>query len=83
MQWMLRTTYCLIAASIAAWAMLSPVAAQPVASIAEHFRGKTIKLMIATGTGGAYGGYALVFAQYFGKHVPGEPTTVPSLGATL
>ena len=33
--------------------------------------------MIATGTGGAYGAYGLVFAQYFGKHVPGEPAVVP------
>ena len=57
--------------------MLSPATAQPAASIAEHFRGKTIKLIIATGTGGAYGGYALVFAQHFGKHVPGEPAIVP------
>jgi len=73
MTWMLRTTCCLIAA----WFMLSSAGAQPAASMAEHFRGKTIKLMIATGTGGAYGGYALVFAQYFGKHVPGEPTIVP------
>ena len=75
--WMLRTAYCLITASIATWAMVSSAASQPAASIAEHFRGKTIKLMIATGTGGAYGGYALVFAQHFGKHVPGEPAIVP------
>jgi len=73
MQWMLRTTYGLIAA----WFMLSSASAQPAASVAEHFRGKTIKLMIATGTGGAYGGYALVFAQHFGKHVPGEPAITP------
>jgi len=73
MQWMLRTTYGLIAA----WFMLSSASAQPAASVAEHFRGKTIKLMIATGTGGAYGGYALVFAQHFGKHVPGEPGITP------
>ena len=33
--------------------------------------------MIATSTGGAYGAYGLVFAQFFGRHVPGEPTVVP------
>ena len=52
-------------------------AAQPTAPSRDYFRGKTIKLNIATGTGGAYGAYALVFAQYFGRHIPGEPAVVP------
>src|SRR5688572_16588631 len=58
-------------------AMVSSTSAQPTASVADHFRGKTIKLNIATSAGGAYGAYALVFAQFFGKHVPGEPAVVP------
>jgi tripartite-type tricarboxylate transporter receptor subunit TctC len=58
-------------------AIASTVMAQPAPSVADHFRGKTIKLNIATSSGGAYGSYALVFAQYFGKHVPGEPAVVP------
>lgn len=71
---MLRTAYCLITVLIAAFVMAPPVSAQ---SVADHFRGKSIKIIIATGTGGAYGSYALVFAQYFGKHVPGEPSITP------
>lgn len=51
--------------------------AQPASPVADHFRGKTIKLNIATSAGGAYGAYALVFAQHFGRHVPGEPAVVP------
>ena len=66
-----------IAALITVWTLLAPAAAQPADAIAQHFRGKTIRLIIATGTGGAYGGYGLVFAHYFGKHVPGEPAVVP------
>lgn len=62
---------------IIALATLSAAASQPANSIADHFRGKTVKLMISTGSGGAYGSYALVFAQHFGKHVPGEPAVVP------
>jgi tripartite-type tricarboxylate transporter receptor subunit TctC len=42
-----------------------------------YFKGKSIRLIIPTGSGGAYGGYALVFAQFFGKHIPGEPPIVP------
>jgi tripartite-type tricarboxylate transporter receptor subunit TctC len=58
-------------------AMVASATAQPIESAAQFFRGKTIKLMIATSTGGAYGAYALVFAQHFGRHVPGEPAIVP------
>jgi tripartite-type tricarboxylate transporter receptor subunit TctC len=72
MNLILRIACCLIATG----GVLSSAAAQPADSVAQHFRGKTIKLMIATGTGGAYGGYGLVFAQHFGKHVPGEPAVV-------
>ena len=67
----------LVSVAIAALAMLLSATAQPSDKIAQHFRGKTIRLMIATGTGGAYGGYGLVFAQHFGKHIPGDPTVVP------
>ena len=65
MTWMLRTAYSLVATLFALWAILSPAIAQPAASIAEHFRGKTIKLMIATGTGGAYGGYCADITHTF------------------
>jgi tripartite-type tricarboxylate transporter receptor subunit TctC len=74
---MFRTATALIAASITWWAAVSSVGAQPADAIAQHFHGKTIRLIIATGTGGAYGGYGLVFAQYFGKHIPGEPAITP------
>src|SRR3954453_20743569 len=47
--------------------------AQPTGFLADYFRGKTIRLNIATASGGAYGAYALVFAQYYGRHIPGEP----------
>lgn len=69
---------CLVIGSpVAGLALPSSAYAQPPGSVAEHFRGKTIRLMIATGTGGAYGGYGQVFVQHFGKHVPGEPAVVP------
>jgi tripartite-type tricarboxylate transporter receptor subunit TctC len=44
---------------------------------AEHFKGKVIKLVIPTGPGGAYGLYGLLFAQHFGRHVPGNPAVTP------
>jgi tripartite-type tricarboxylate transporter receptor subunit TctC len=57
-------------------AMLSPASAQSTDDAAQIFKGKTIKVDIATGPGGAYGAYGLVFVQYFGKHIPGNPTVV-------
>jgi tripartite-type tricarboxylate transporter receptor subunit TctC len=62
--------FCLIA-----WAMLAPAQAEE-SPVAQFFRGKTIRLMVATSTGGAYGAYAQLFAQFFGRHVPGEPAVI-------
>ena len=56
---------------------LSTAVAQTTGSIADYFRGKTIRLNIAAASGGAYGAYALVFAQYYGRHIPGEPAVLP------
>jgi tripartite-type tricarboxylate transporter receptor subunit TctC len=56
---------------------VSTAIAQPTGFIADYFRGKTIRLNIATASGGAYGAYALVFAQYYGRHIPGEPAVLP------
>ena len=55
----------------------NPAAAQSSDSVAEFYRGKTIRLVVPTGPGGAYGLYALLFAQHFGRHLPGEPVVLP------
>ena len=41
------------------------------------FKGKTIRLIIGTSTGGGVDLYARVVAQFLGKHLPGEPTILP------
>ena len=40
------------------------------------FKGKTIRLIIGTATGGGVDLYARLVAQFLGKHLPGEPTVV-------
>lgn len=75
-QWMLNWFFraaCCIAALAAG---LSFVQAQTAGDAAQIFKGKTIKVDIATGPGGAYGAYGLVFVQHFGKHIPGNPAVV-------
>jgi tripartite-type tricarboxylate transporter receptor subunit TctC len=54
------------------------VSARPAADL---FKGKTIRLVVPTGPGGAYGLYGLLLAQYFGRHLPGEPAVVPEYRA--
>jgi tripartite-type tricarboxylate transporter receptor subunit TctC len=41
------------------------------------FKGKTIRLIIGTSTGGGVDLYARVVAQFLGRHLPGEPVLVP------
>jgi tripartite-type tricarboxylate transporter receptor subunit TctC len=71
MSWIFRTVCFLTAVLLSA----SSADAQSV-DVAKHFKGQTVKLIISTGSGGAYGGYGLVFAQYFGRHIPGQPAVV-------
>lgn len=42
------------------------------------FKGKTVTVYIAFGVGGGYDQYARLFARHVGRHIPGNPTVVPS-----
>jgi tripartite-type tricarboxylate transporter receptor subunit TctC len=66
-------TFCL-AAVVATLTLLASASAQ---SIAENFRGKTIRLLVPSSPGGDRGLYPTVFAPFFGKHIPGNPTVLP------
>lgn len=41
-----------------------------------HFKGKTIRLIVGTSTGGGVDLYARLVAQFLGRHLPGEPAIV-------
>jgi tripartite-type tricarboxylate transporter receptor subunit TctC len=43
----------------------------------HDFKGKTIRLIIGTSTGGGVDLYGRLVAQFLGRHLPGEPTVVP------
>jgi tripartite-type tricarboxylate transporter receptor subunit TctC len=58
----------IVAASPSAWAQ---------DAIADHFRGKTISVVIPTAPGGDRMTNAAPFMKYFGRHVPGNPNVVP------
>jgi tripartite-type tricarboxylate transporter receptor subunit TctC len=63
----------LLATSAACAVSTSKAAAQSE----TDFKGKTIRLIIGTSTGGGVDLYARLVAQHLGRHLPGEPTIVP------
>jgi tripartite-type tricarboxylate transporter receptor subunit TctC len=48
----------------------SAASADPVA---DFYKGKQINWILSAGAGGGYSAYALAFAPYFSKHIPGNP----------
>src|SRR5215207_9733951 len=56
-------------------------ASAPTASadtVADHFRGKTIRLIWPGAPGGDRGLYAFPFMKHFARHLPGNPNIVPA-----
>ena len=56
--------------------MLAAHAAAAADAVADFYRGKTISLYVGFPPGGGYDLYARVFAPYFTRHIPGNPTIV-------
>jgi tripartite-type tricarboxylate transporter receptor subunit TctC len=40
------------------------------------YKGKTIRMVVATSAGGGFDAYSRTIARYMGKHVPGQPSIV-------
>ena len=45
-----------------------------VSSAQDFYAGKTIRIIVGTGSGGGYDGSARLTARYLGKYIPGNPT---------
>jgi tripartite-type tricarboxylate transporter receptor subunit TctC len=45
-------------------------------AVAQFYRGRTISIYVGSPVGGGYDGYARLFARYFGKYIPGNPTVL-------
>lgn len=46
-------------------------------AVAQFYKGKQLKLYIASTSGGGYDSYGRLVGQYIGKYIPGNPTIVP------
>ena len=44
--------------------------------ITEHFRGKTVSLIVSVAAGGGYDVWARLLARHLGRNIPGQPTVV-------
>ena len=53
----------------------------------KFYEGKTIRIVVALGTGGDYDNYARMAGRYLGKYIPGNPTIIvqnmPGAGGLL
>lgn len=45
-------------------------------SLADFYRGKTVRIFIGFGPGGSSSLYAEILARYMGRHLPGNPTVI-------
>lgn len=68
----------MIKSLIAGWVMatLAPGAASAQAIPPDYFRGKTINIVVGSGTGDGYDLYSRMLAQYMSRHIPGNPRMI-------
>ena len=45
-------------------------------SVQDFYKGKTLRLIVGFGAGGAYDAYTRLLARHMGNHIPGSPTVV-------
>ncbi|MFT5440165.1 MAG: tripartite-type tricarboxylate transporter receptor subunit TctC [Alphaproteobacteria bacterium] len=60
-------------ALVAAGLVASPAIA---ASVADHYKKKTITILIGYGPGGTYDKYAMTMSRHYGNHIPGKPNVI-------
>jgi len=52
------------------------VSAATADPVADFYKGKTLTVVVPSGMGGSIGLYGRLFADHFGKHVPGKPNVI-------
>ncbi len=62
-----------LAALIFLWSSTASSLADPVA---DFYRGKTVRVIVGFGSGGAYDFYGRLVAAQLGKFVPGNPSVI-------
>ncbi|MFM1815798.1 MAG: hypothetical protein RLZ98_2493 [Pseudomonadota bacterium] len=63
----------LVAAALASCILTAPLA---VRAQGVDYKGKSIRMIIGSGTGGGFDAYGRLLALHMGRHIPGNPTFV-------
>jgi tripartite-type tricarboxylate transporter receptor subunit TctC len=62
-----------LSALAACTVLIASAPAAQAESVADFYRGKTIRIIIGTGIGGSYGVYATLVSRHLGRFIPGQP----------
>ncbi len=62
----------LVIGAMLAWSLIGSAEAD------DYFKGKTIRIVVGTPTGGGYDGYARLVARHLGNFIPGRPAVIIS-----
>jgi tripartite-type tricarboxylate transporter receptor subunit TctC len=68
---------CAFAAAMTLLATATPLTQASAQAMADHFRGKTVRILVPSAPGGDRALYPMIFAPFFGKHIPGNPSVQP------
>lgn len=62
--------------AIATFLVTAPSGIARADAIADFYKGKTLRVVVGYAVGGGYDIYGRVFAEFIGKHIPGNPTVI-------
>jgi tripartite-type tricarboxylate transporter receptor subunit TctC len=63
-------------AILLATVLMFGASAQAQESVADFYRGKQVKMIVPSGTGGGFDLYARYVARHIGRHIPGNPSVI-------
>jgi tripartite-type tricarboxylate transporter receptor subunit TctC len=67
----------IVSAALAALVLATAFSARAQDAVEQFYKGRQLKLYIASTPGGGYDSYGRLVGQYIGKYIPGNPTIVP------
>tara|TARA_R110000787_G_scaffold6681_8_gene23106 strand:+ start:1589 stop:2638 length:1050 start_codon:yes stop_codon:yes gene_type:complete len=73
---LLKIKQSLPVAAIAATATLIALPVSAAMDVAEHYKDKTVTILIGYGPGGTYDQYSQTMARHYGNHIPGNPNVI-------
>src|SRR5262249_55407339 len=67
----------MVCTAFAAAVVLSSLLPARAQSVADFYRGKTLRMLVGYGPGGGYDLYGRLVAEFLPRHLPGNPSILP------